>query len=357
MKTLPAIKIVYVFIVSAIIFVFNNLYVTIGLLCLQAFLWLFLRIPLKKLKPLKRVRTFLVILLFFYSFFHGENDFVLFSIKKWSFGINYQGLYAGLLMAGKLLTMLLATFIVRFTTSPQEFMRGLRNLGMSKDFALILDGILVILEKSPKESRKSKKKTDEKAISIRSVLKGDFTPVTELINDKLDEARANFANNDIAIIAAFSMMVTLIRFIKIVPGFPIAPGHKNVLIIPFFILANRLTDRKFTAMSIGFLSGIIHFVSGFGKYGPLGIIQFALLGLIIDVFMFAFKRLNSIIIFCFIGLIAGFMRASSEILLAWILKMPVEAFLFYLPYVISNGLFGMASGMVTHYLIKKIKYD
>ncbi|MGB0882635.1 MAG: hypothetical protein ACPGSO_06745, partial [Vicingaceae bacterium] len=235
-----------------------------------------------------------------------------------------------------------------------QFMIGLRKLGMPKDFSLIIDGILETIESQPKKKNKNGKNKGE-GISIKSVLKGNFSEITDLINSKLDEARATFANNDVAIISAFSLIVTLIRFMKITPGFPIAPGHKNVLIIPFFILASRLTNKRFAGTSIGFLSGIIHFMSGFGKYGPLGILQFALLGLIVDLFMLLFKKSNSIIVFCIIGAIAGFTRVSAEIGLAWLLRMPVEYYLFYLPYVASQCLFGAASGIVTKYLIKKIK--
>ncbi len=354
MKPSPTLRIVYILVISVCIFVFNNIYVALSLLLLQVVLWFSLQIPLKKLKPLKRIRTFLLVLIFFYTFFHGENDFILFSIKKWSFGINYNGFYSGLFMASKLLTMLLATFIVRFTTSSQQFMLGLKSLGMPNDFTLIIDGILATIESQPKKKNKSEKNKGN-GISIKSVLKGNFSEITDLINTKLTEARSNFANNDVAIISAFSLIVTLIRFMKITPGFPIAPGHKNALIIPFFILASRLTDKKFAGTSIGFLSGVIHFMSGFGKYGPLGIVQFALLGLVVDLFMLLFKKSNSIFVFCLIGLVAGFTRVSAEIGLAWLLRMPVEYYLFYIPYVTSQCLFGVASGIVTQYLIKKIK--
>jgi len=350
----PVLRIIYILAVSVCIFVFNNIYIVLGLLTLQIALWISLFIPLKKLKPLKRIQTFLLVLIFFYTFFHGEIDFILISIKKWKFGVSYSGFYAGLFMASKLLTMLLATFVVRFTTSSQEFMTGLKSLGLSNDFSLIIDGILKTIETQPKKKNKDSNKKG-KGISIKSVLKGNFSEIVDLINSKLDEARANFANNDIAIISAFSLIVTLIRFMKITPGFPIAPGHKNVLIIPFFILASKLTNKKFAGTSIGFLSGIIHFMSGFGKYGPLGILQFALLGLVVDLFMLLFKKSNSIVIYSIIGLVAGFTRVSSEIGLAWLLRMPVEYYLFYLPYVTSQCLFGMASGAVTKYLVGKIK--
>jgi energy-coupling factor transporter transmembrane protein EcfT len=353
-KLSPVLRILYILAVSVCIFVFNDIYVALGLLTLQVILWFSFSIPIKKLKPLKRVQTFLLVLIFFYTFFHGENDFILFSIKKIEFGISYDGFYSGLFMSSKLLTMLLATFIVRFTTSSKEFMVGLRNLGMPHDFSLIIDGILATIESQPKKKNKSNKNKGE-GISIKSVLKGNFSEITDLINSKLEDARATFANNDVAIISAFSLIVTLIRFMKITPGFPIAPGHKNVLIIPFFILASRLTNKRFAGTSIGFLSGIIHFMSGFGKYGPLGILQFALLGLVVDLFMLLFKKSNSLIVFCIIGLFAGFTRVTAEIGLAWLLRMPVEYYLFYLPYVTSQCLFGIASGVVTKYLIKKIK--
>ncbi len=277
-------------------------------------------------------------------------------------------------MGSKILTMLLATIIVRQLTKPEEFMQGLRQFGLSENYALILDNILSSVEKAPNKGhghgrgkRKGKgsgggngtgngkgKNKEEKTISIKSVVKGDFTPVLNLVTNRIDEAKEKFANNDLAIIAAFSMIVTFIRFMKIAPGFPIAPGHKNVLIIPFFILAARLTNKKFAGTSIGFISGIVHFISGFGKFGPLGIIQFALLGLVIDILMIFFRRNQSFFIFALIGIVAGLTRVSVEIGLAWVLGMPVEYYLFYSPYIISQCAFGALSAIVTKYLINKI---
>jgi len=269
-------------------------------------------------------------------------------------------------MGSKLLTMLMATIIVRSLTSPQEFMNGLRRLGLSENYSIILDNILASIEKSPSSSHGSGKgkgkgnrkgKSEEsngKSLSIKAVLKGDFTPILNLVTDRINDAKKLFANHDLAIISAFTMIITFIRFMKIAPGFPIAPGHKNVLMIPFFILACRLTKKRYAATSIGFLSGIIHFISGFGKFGPLGILQFALLGLVIDLLMLLFRNNKSIFIFAFIGVIAGVTRVSTEIGLAWALGMPVEYYLFYSPYIISQCTFGALSAIVTKYLIKKI---
>ncbi len=358
MKLHPSIRIIYILVVSVAIFVFNNLWVTLGLLGLQLLLWLILQIPLKKFKPLKKIWGFALALVFFYAFFSGTSDFVLFSIKKWNVevALSSVGVYTGLFMVAKLVTMLLATFVVRFSTAPQQFMLGLQGLGLSKDFAAILDNILESVEKDgSKKKGKKKGKEGKDSINIKSVIKGNFSGIPELINQRLATAREKFTNSDVAIIAAFSMVVTFIRFMKIAPGFPIAPGHKNVLLIPFFILGARLTKRRFTGTAIGFLSGIIHFAAGFGKYGPLGILQFMLMGLVIDLLMLLFKRSNSVFIFGLIGGVAGLTRVSAEISLAVLLGMPVEYYLVYSPYILSQCIFGVLSAIVTKYLIHKIR--
>lgn len=398
-----SLKILYVLLICTIIFIFNNPYFTFGLLAVQLVLWLGNGIAFKHFRKFKKIRGFALALLFFFGFFSGlGNDFVLFRLFGWDCSLSLNGLLEGGHMVGKLLTMLMATFVVRLTTTPQQFVTGLTALKMPKDFARILDAILTYVEaddtpdqgkmqtggggqgmgggggkgrgmgggrggqgggqgrrngggknRAQSGGKKHKKQAD---FTVRQIVKGDFSIIAKMINKYLAEARQKFADNDIAVIAGVSLMITIIRFMKIAPGFPIAPGHKNVLIIPLFILATRLVHKHgFTATSIGFLSGIIHFVSGFGKYGPLGILQFVVLGFVIDVLVHLTRRSNALFVLGFIGMMAGLTRVFSEILLAYLLGMPVEYYLFYMPYILAQSLFGIASAPISKYLLNHIK--
>lgn len=371
MRLSPTLRILYILAVSVVVFVFPQWWVVVGLLGLQLLVWLALRIPLRHMRSLRKISTFALLLIFFYAFFSGDKDFALIAIKKWGFELllSSKGALTGGLMVLKILTMLLATLVVRLSMKPEDFITGLRGLGLSKDAAEILDGLFGMIASEGKGKgkgrRKNKKRNkmkegedkgseEEPVISIRDVLKGNLSGIPKLINQKLAEAQTKFANSDVAIIAAFTAIVTLIRFMKILPGFPIAPGHKNVLLIPFFILGARMTKKPYAATFIGFLSGVVHFAAGFGKYGPLGILQFALLGLVVDLLMLVFKHSKSIFVFGLIGFLAGLTRVSAEITLALILDAPEELYLVYSPYILSQCIFGAASGIVTKYLINRI---
>lgn len=121
--------------------------------------------------------------------------------------------------------------------------------------------------------------------------------------------------------------------------------------MPLFINAVKLSSAPFTATNLGFLSGIINFQAGYGqKYGPLGILQFMVPGFVIDLLSPIFKNSNSILIFGFVGLLAGASRVAAEITLAYLVGMPQEFYIVYLPLIFSQCAFGMFSAPVTKYL-------
>jgi len=141
---------------------------------------------------------------------------------------------------------------------------------------------------------------------------------------------------------------------KIAPGLPIAPGHKNVLIIPFFIMAGKMSAKKFPATSIGFISGLVHMMAGFGKYGPLGPLQFMVPGFLIDILNIPFKNMHSLLVFGLMGLIAGAGRVAAELSLAALVGMPLEFYLVYSPFIFMQCLFGLLSAPVTKYLYNNL---
>ena len=98
--------IAYILAVSVAVFATDHPIAVLSLLGTQFILLLFLRVPLTKLKPLKRVLNFIGVILFFYAFFSGANNFVLFSVSDWEFGISYDGCVNGLLMGTKIVSIM-----------------------------------------------------------------------------------------------------------------------------------------------------------------------------------------------------------------------------------------------------------
>jgi len=130
-----------------------------------------------------------------------------------------------------------------------------------------------------------------------------------------------------------------------------------VLIIPIFILGAYLTKGGFTATSIGFISGVFHFIMGFGKFGPFGLLEFVALGFVVDVLMKATKHSKSLVLFGFIGIIGGITRVIASITIALLLRMPKEFYMVYAPYILSQSLFGLLSAPISIYLINNIRLE
>jgi hypothetical protein len=135
--------------------------------------------------------------------------------------------------------------------------------------------------------------------------------------------------------------------VKIAPGLPLAPGHKNILFFPVFIYGILKSKRKFAGAQIGLISGILHFTMGFGKYGPLGIIEFAILGGIFDLLLKLPFNKDKLWFLMLLGGIGGLVRISTEIVILLVLGMPEAFYLIYFPYVIAQMAFGIASGFIT----------
>jgi hypothetical protein len=344
--------------------------VTLALLALQLLVWAMLKIPFSEFSQLRRIRRFAFIILLAFSFFYGDSTISLLSLGNWSLGISQSGFLTGMLMIAKLLIMLLAAQIVCFCTPASEMILGMQRLGMSRDSAEVMSALMNLVSGSERrpgtgggggggngEGRQGNRQNGHGAregrIYLKTILTGDLTGVYDRIDAQREKISAQFSNSDMANIASSSALIVLVRFIKIAPGLPIAPGHKNVLIVPFFIAGSQHSKTNLSGAKIGFFSGVIHFLSGFGKYGPLGILQFVLLGAVIDAMLFLLRRPSSLLISGLIGLIAGLFRVISEIFIAWILNVPLEFYLFYLPFIVSHCLFGALSAPVTKQLLTR----
>ncbi len=360
-----ALKILYILIAGIGVFFINEIYFLLGFIGLHLLLLALVQHPDKSLRFLWKVKWFIFIIFLFHSLsFSG--DIVLFKLKKWTLGLSYEGLLAGSIMACKLISMLLVTQVVRWSMKPGEFIQGMTKLGLSKNNASIIDQIMHIVaeEKGTKKKGsgsgsgsgggKGKNNSNKGEVQSKDVLlKGKIGNLPARILDKINFAKGKFANDPNAIVASSSLAVTLIRLVKIAPGLPLAPGHKNILLMPVIIHGIVKSERKFTGAQIGFISGILHFSMGFGKYGPLGIAQFALMGLVLDLFFRIPVNQNRLWFLMLAGGLGGLMRITSEILLAVVLGMPNTFFLIYLPYIISQVAFGAASGFITKPLIKQ----
>lgn len=356
-KDLNRLKIIYIFLGGIGVFFLSHPILISIFFVFNLLIYLFISSKKKSFKFLFKVKWFLILVIFTSSLV-GNNDLILFKIKSWAFGINYDGLLLGLMRATKVVIMLLITQIVRLTTTEKEFSAALGKIGFGESISTSVNEIFTIVLNEKKNKKVGNKKNGQvkklEDTSAISTLMGKVGNIPQKIIAKIDSSKEYIGSKNDSI-AESALSITLIRMIKIAPGLPLAPGHKNVLIFPTFIYGITKSKSKFSGLKIGFVSGIIHFLMGFGKYGPLGVFQFALLGSFFDLCTNLLPKKNRLLYLLVFGALGGGVRFFSEFCLAWLLGLPKEFYFIYLPYVMSQIGFGLGSGLVTYKIINKIK--
>ena len=371
-----SLKIAYIFLAGVGVFFITNIYILLAVIVLHLLAFFLIKAPEKNFRFLYKVRWF-VLLIILFDAFSGPNDIPLFQIKKWVFAISYSGLLSGAIMSCKLISMLLVTQVVRLTMKGKEFVQGLTGLGLSTSMAEIIDEIMIIMASERKEMSGEKGKgggkgngsgkgggngqgrkneaeptSDKGEVTSKDVLfRGKVGNIPQRLLQRITYAREQVSNNPNVVIASSALAVTLIRLVKIAPGIPIASGHKNILLFPVMIYGIDRSNKRFAGTQIGFISGILHFTMGFGKYGPLSIPEFMILGVIFDLLLKLPVNTKSLWFLMLLGAIGGVVRSSTEILVALILGLPEGFYYAFLPYVSSQLAFGIASGFISKSII------
>ncbi len=360
----PRLKIVYLLAVSTAVFVLGQRGV-LALLALQVVLWLAAGVPAAQLRVLRKSAVFMAMILVFYSLFTADRDFTLLRLGGWDLNVSTAGAIEGAAMCVRLLTILAAGVLIRHGLSRQQYVSGLTGLGMSRELAQLFESTLGYFEGrgglggggKAKGGKDGAQSGGGKRIFLKRLFKGDFTVVDELVNSRLATARQTFADSDRALVFALTIVVVGVRFIKIAPGFPLAPGIKNLVIVPAYIAAATLTRTRLAATNIGVVSGAINFLAGFGRFGVFDIFQHFLPALTVDLLVRASGGSRSLILYAFIGLVAGVARASAVLILSLLFRMPAEFYLLLVLPVVSQCLFGVLSAPVSRYLVGHIKID
>ena len=223
--------------------------------------------------------------------------------------------------------------------------------------AILFDSTLAYLEGKDEEGGglegKNKKRGD--GLVLKRLFKGEFSVLIEMINNRMAAARERIADSDLAVIFGLTIVVVSVRFLKVAEGFPLAPGHKNLVIVPCFIAAASLTRTRFAATQIGFVSGIINFLSGSGRFGVFDILQSMTPGLTVDLMIGLTRWSKSILVYALIGLVAGLARVTAVLVLSLLFRMPAEYYALLMVPAVFQCMFGALSAPIAKYLVKNIK--
>lgn len=371
----PRLKLLYVLLVGVVAFVFSDPLVLLSLLGLQSVLWFAARLSFSLfLASLRRLMVFISFVLLSYAFFNWEEGDSIY--KLIAFGVelpvNLTGIATGLLLSSRIATLILASQLVQRTGSRTAIVDGLRALRVPPYLAYSLDLVLSAL--GPEESErgggrgkgrnKEQREGSRPAIVIKRALRGDVGLLAEMIERQIGRARASGAAynlapavlNDLAVVAGLSVLAMTLRLLKFMPGIPVAPGHKGIIVIPLYIFAHILTTSRWGASQFGLIVGITSFLMGMGgKFGPFDILRHVAPGLFVDLVMpfvtSVFKKPNALV-YAVVGMGAAAARISTLVAVAAFVEAPKTFYVLLLPMVIANVAFGLLSGLVTFHLMK-----
>ena len=312
---------------------------------------------------------------------------------RFSPGINVTGLAESLLMCGQIMTVILASMVVRHSGPETDIVNGLRRLGCPRLLACSIDNTLALLGGNSGEDGDSPRgrgagKGNQRGrrggwqegtgaggigglwIKARGLITGNLdwivAPILsgiEKVSQRGSEGMSpghhddrKFAH-DVAVISGVGLVMISLRMLKVLPGIPFASGYKNVVLVPLYILAADLTHSRFGATTAGTVMGLIGFLQGEGRYGVLDILRHVVPGLVIDGLWPLVRRLpRRAWIYSLLGVVAAACRVSTEFVLAFALGVRWEVYLFPAARVISNLAAGALSGGITYGLLSAFRH-
>ncbi|MCS6863947.1 MAG: energy-coupling factor transporter transmembrane component T [Gemmataceae bacterium] len=342
-----------------------------GLFALQVVILLGCGVPRRELvRPLARLKWFFVILFGVYAFVPGDEEEIparwqaVFIIGQWVW-INRTGIAHAGFISLQILTVIFAAAVVRRIGPPTDFVVGLQALGLPKLFVYSLHLILAQLTgpgPTPRAGRGHESAMDNSPgfFTIwRQLIRGDVTLLTLAIHAAFANAQRQLEtempepldprrSHDVVVIAGIGGMMIGLKMLKLLPGVPIASGHKTLLLFPLYLLAARLTSTRWGGTTAGAVMGVVAFLQGDGRFGIFEVLKHLAPGCLIDLLMPVVRRLPTRAwVYCGVGLLAGFARLAAEIVVLLLLGTRAEVYLFWSVKLLPTLAAGLLSGFVT----------
>lgn len=371
-QTQVSLKLIYLLAMAVLLFAIQQAPLLAALLMVQLFLWARSGLGLAQLwHSIRRLRWFFLLILISYAFVgtgvEAEDRWHGLPVGPWTLQLNLGGLALGGLMCLRVLVLVLTSAWVQKSVPAGALVTGLRRLKVPQTIALVVDAGLELLGSqggsgSGKGGGKGRggRRHDAPRIGLREIRQGKLELVRELIRNALARAR-NFLSerypdlpgsrlHDLTIILAVCLAIMGLKMMQVLPGIPIASGHKNVLVVPLLLFAAHATHTRLGGFWAGTSVGVLSFLMGFGKYGVLEILHFTVPGLLADLLVpLASARAISLRLFQFavIGVIMGLGRFAANFAVIVLAGSPEVAYLLFLPAILSQVGFGALSCFVS----------
>jgi hypothetical protein len=375
-------KVVYLLAVTATAFMVSAFtatrsagwFVIPALLALQVVILLACRIRITEIvRPVWRLKWLFLFLIGCYVLLPAENsgagDLVLdwrVPLVDWPLPLNLTGLERAALMCLQILTLLLASTVVRVTGSGSDLVDGLRAFRLPDLFVYSLDHTLQLFGGGKKSGRGRAEAAGQGGTlsTVKRLLRGDIGGFVQTIRANIERAGERVgdgsnrrlgphAAHDIAIVTGIALCMASVKVVRFLPGLPFAPGHKALLLFPLYVLASRLTHSRWGGTATGSIMGVVGFLQGDGRFGVLEIFRHVAPGLVIDLAGPLVRRLPAWALgYCFLGLAAAAGRITTELVLVLLLGARAEVYLFPAAVLIPNLLAGFLSGFVTIFVLR-----
>ena len=380
--TFSVLKVVYLLAVTAVAFMVPAFATTRpaqwlvipALLALQLAILLARRIPITEIvRPVWRLKWLFLFLIGCYVLLPAESpgagDLVLplrLPLVDWVLPLHLTGLERAALMCLQILTLLLASTVVRLTGSGRDLVDGLRALRLPDLFVYSLDHTLELLGGAKKSRRGQAEPAGQGGAlsTVKRLLRGDIGGFVQMIRTNIARAGERLGDEsdhhlgprlvqDIGIVTGIALCMASIKVLRILPGLPFAPGHKALLLFPLYVLASRLTYSRWGGTAAGSIMGVIGFLQGDGRFGALEILRHVAPGLVIDLAGPLVRRLPAWALgYCLLGVAAAAGRITTELILVILLGARAEVYLFPAAVLIPNLLAGFLSGFVTIFVLR-----
>jgi hypothetical protein len=379
---IAVLKVSYLLAVTVVVFAMPALsltrpvrwFVIPTLLGIQVITLLVCRVGLRDaLWSLSRLKWLFVFLLGMYALLPSgspsENDVLLdwhVPGLGWSIPINLSGLEVAGLMCLQIVTVLLASAIVRLTGTGRDLVDGLHTLRLPPLFVHALDRTLELLGTRGGGGGRGRNRAPRAGLFAlaKQLLRGDVSAFAETIRTNIARAESQPGTavdphigsqlaHDAAVVAGIALCMASLKMMKILPGLPFASGYKTLLLFPLYVLAARLTHSRWGATAAGSIMGVIGFLQGDGRFGALEILKHTAPGLVIDLGEPLVRRLPTWALgYCALGFFAAIARTATEFVVVLLLGARAEIYLFPVVKLVPNLIAGMLSGFVTMFVLR-----
>lgn len=321
-------------------------------------------------RPVWRLKWFFVFMLAMYALLPPEEPSAAertltghIPSLGWSVTINVSGLEQAALMCMQIVTVLLATSVVRLTGTGRHFVEGLQAFRLPPLFVYALDRTLDLMGAGTREGngrrRGGRRQQRTGFIALfKQLARGDFSAFVESIRSNIaraggHNARPDRLSQDVAVVTGLALCMASLKMVKVLPGLPFASGHKTFLLFPIYVLASRLTHSRWGATSAGSIMGVIGLLQGDGRFGVLEIFKHIAPGIVIDLGERLVRRLPwPLLGYCVLGVVAAIARTATEFMVVLLLGARQEIYLFPAIKLVPNLIAGGLSGFVTVFVLR-----